>query len=75
MAEVKNTEKKDEVKVALGVTVGVDELVERISASVCSKLSLEVEEKKKKETKEEKNLMNRQFSRLSKLLTTAKNTQ
>ena len=46
MAEVKNTERKDEMKVALGVTVGVDELVERISASVCSKLSLEVEEKK-----------------------------
>ena len=34
MAEVKKTESKDEVKVALGVTVGVDELVERISASV-----------------------------------------
>ena len=54
MAEVKKTESKDDVKVALGVVVGVDELVERISASVCSKLSLEVEEKAKKETKEEK---------------------
>ena len=29
MAEVKNTERKDEMKVALGVVVGVDELVEK----------------------------------------------
>ena len=41
MAEVKNTERKDEMKVALGVVVGVDELVETTSTTVCSKLSLE----------------------------------